>query len=65
MLRRSRQSVYWPSMEGDLQYHRSLCRECDTHAPSLPPESMVLTLPSDYPFQLVVADMFQLGARST
>lgn len=60
MLRRARQSVYWPGMEGDLQYQGSLCTGCERHAPSLPPESLVLMLPPDHPFQSVVADLFQL-----
>ena len=60
MLRRARQSVYWPGMEGDLQHHRSQCSDCETHAPSLPPESLVLTPPPEYPFQAVAVDMFQL-----
>lgn len=64
MLRRARQSVYWPGMEGDLQYHRSSCTGCERHAPSLPPEPLVLTPPPDYPFQSVVADLFQLDGHT-
>ena len=64
MLRRARQSVYWPGMEGDLQHHRSQCTCCDKHAPSLPPESLALTPPPEYPFQSVVADMFQLNGHT-
>ncbi|XP_064111230.1 uncharacterized protein K02A2.6-like [Macrobrachium nipponense] len=59
MLRRARQSVYWPVIEGDLQHRRAQCTSCDEHAPSLPPEEMILTPPAEYPFQQVVADMFQ------
>ncbi|KAG0711519.1 hypothetical protein GWK47_020455 [Chionoecetes opilio] len=64
MLRRARQSVYWPGMEGDLQHHRNLCQDCEKHTPSLPPEPLVITPPPDYPFQQVVADMFQLEGNS-
>ena len=60
MLRRARHAVYWPGMEGDLQYHRSTCTSCDVHAPSLPAEGMNLTPPPDYPFQCTVVDMFQM-----
>ena len=51
-------------MEGDLQHHRSLCIDCEAHAPSLPPESMVLTPPPEYPFQAVAADMFLLEGHT-
>ncbi|CAL4166698.1 unnamed protein product [Meganyctiphanes norvegica] len=51
MLRRARQTVYWPGLEGDLQYHRSTCDACNSHAPSLPAEPLVLTPPPEYPFQ--------------
>ncbi|XP_066975344.1 uncharacterized protein [Macrobrachium rosenbergii] len=32
MLRRARQSVYWPGIEGDLQHHHAQCTSCDEHA---------------------------------
>ena len=60
MLRRARQSVYWPGLEGDLQHHRSSCDTCNAHAPSQPPEPLLLTPPPEYPFQQTVADVFQL-----
>ncbi|XP_064086122.1 uncharacterized protein K02A2.6-like [Macrobrachium nipponense] len=60
MLRRARQSVYWPGMEGDLQSHRDGCASCDIHAPSQPAEPLVLTAPPEYPFQSTVVDMLQL-----
>ena len=50
MLRRARQTVYWPGMEGDLQHHRSSCHTCNTHAPSQLPEPLLLTPPLQYPF---------------
>lgn len=63
MLRRARQSVYWPGMEGDLQQHRSTCLVCETHAPSQSQEPITLTPPPDYPFQKTVLDLFQLDGR--
>ena len=51
-------------MEGDIQHHRNLCQDCEKHTPSLPPESLIITLPPDYPFQQVVADMFQLEGNT-
>ena len=59
MLRRARQCVYWPGLEGDLQHHRSSCTACETHAPSQPAETLSITPPPEYPFQAAVADMFQ------
>ena len=64
MLRRARQTVYWPGIEGDLQYHRSSCEACNTHAPSQPPETLVLTPAPDYPFQQTVADLFQVNGQT-
>ena len=63
MIRRARQSVYWPGIEGDLHHCRNQCTSCDEHAPSLPPEKMVLTPSPEYPFQQVVADMFQVDGQ--
>ncbi|XP_064107933.1 uncharacterized protein LOC135216492 [Macrobrachium nipponense] len=45
MQRRVRQTVYWPRLEGDLQYRRSLCEECDVHAPSQAAEELIITPP--------------------
>ncbi|XP_064088671.1 uncharacterized protein K02A2.6-like [Macrobrachium nipponense] len=59
MQRRARQTVYWPGLEGDLQYRRSLCEECDVHAPSQAVEELIITPPPEYPSQMTVADMFQ------
>lgn len=59
MLRRARQCVYWPGIEGDLQHHRSACIECETRAPSQPAETLAMTPPPEYPFQQTGADMFQ------
>ena len=64
MLRRARQTVYWPGLEGDLQYHRASCGTCNTHAPSQPCEPMLLTPPPDYPFQQTVVDLCQLGGHA-
>ena len=60
MLRRARQTVYWPGIEGDLHHHRSSCETCNTHAPSQPPEPLLLTPPPRYPLQQTVADICQL-----
>ena len=45
MLRRARQTIYWPGMEGDLQHTRNMCGTCDIHAPAQPPEPLRMTPP--------------------
>lgn len=64
MLRRARQTVYWPGIEGDLRFYRSSCEACNTHAPSQSPEALVLTPAPDYPFQKTVADLFQVKGQT-
>ena len=64
MLRRARQAVYWPGIEGDLQHHRSSCATCNTHAPSQPHEPLELTPPPEYPFQQTVIDLCQLNGHA-
>ena len=64
MLRRARQSVYWPGMVGDLEYHRSKCGTCEINAPSQLQEPLIMTPAPEYPFQQTVADLFQLHNRN-
>lgn len=64
MLRRARQTVYWPGMEADLRHHRASCTNCEEHAPSQPAEPLVMTPPPDYPFQKVALDFFQLNGQT-
>ncbi|MPC22050.1 hypothetical protein E2C01_015056 [Portunus trituberculatus] len=59
MLRRARQCIYWPGLEGDLQHYRASCTSYETHALSQPSETLIITPPPEYPFQSTVADMFQ------
>ena len=64
MLRRARQTVYWPGMVGDLQHHRARCETCEVNAPSQVQEPLIMTQPPEYPFQQAVADLFQLHNRN-
>ncbi|KAK3883907.1 hypothetical protein Pcinc_011809 [Petrolisthes cinctipes] len=64
MLRRARQAVYWPGIEGDLRHHRSSCQTCNTHSPSQPPEPLLLTPPLLYPFQQTVVNICQLEGHN-
>ena len=52
MLRRARQCVYWPGMEGDLQHCRASCTSCETHAPSQPAETLIITSPPRIPISV-------------
>ena len=63
MLRRARQAVYWPGMEGDLQHQRDTCAICNVHSPSQAAEPLTLTSTPQYPFQHTVADLFQLDGQ--
>ncbi|KAG0718564.1 hypothetical protein GWK47_052212 [Chionoecetes opilio] len=51
MLRRARQSVYWPGIDAEVEQKRRQCAVCDTHAPSSPAETLLPTPPPQYPFQ--------------
>ena len=64
MLRRARQSVYWPGIAGDLEHERAGCQTCEEHTPSQQQEPMIMTPPPEYPFQQVVADLFQVNGRT-
>ena len=64
MLRRARQSVYWPGIMGDLQHYRARCQTCETHAPSHVQEPLLMTQAPEYPFQQTVADLFQINNRN-
>lgn len=46
MLQRARQAVYWPGMEGDLDYYRKECTDCNLHVPSQGREPLILTSPA-------------------
>ncbi|XP_064111398.1 uncharacterized protein LOC135218881 [Macrobrachium nipponense] len=63
MIRRARQAVYWPGMEGQLKLKRMQCRTCDVIAPSQQKEPLLPTPPPEYPFQQTVTDMFQICGK--
>ncbi|XP_068205427.1 uncharacterized protein [Palaemon carinicauda] len=49
---------------GGPQYHRSSCEECDVLAPSQAAEELIITPPPEYPFQMMIEDMFQHDGHS-
>ena len=57
LLGRSRQAVYWLSMEGDRQHHKNACVTCNINFPLTP------TSPPWYPFQHTVVDLFQFEGQ--
>ena len=61
---RANQSVYWPGLDASIRNHRAVCLDCIKHAPSNPPEPIVITPSPDYPFQQVCADYFSIVAHS-
>ena len=64
MLRRARQTVYWPGMEGDLQRQRDRCNVCNLHAPAQAAEPLLMTPPPDYPFQQTAMDLCSLEGHT-
>ena len=60
MLSRATSTMYWPGMTSDVQSARSTCKPCNRNAPSqpkLPPTAP--ELPTT-PFEMIVADFFDL-----
>ncbi|XP_045130529.1 uncharacterized protein K02A2.6-like [Portunus trituberculatus] len=60
MLRKARQSVYWPGIDAEVEQKRRQCQVCEMHTPSQPAEPLLPTPPPQFPFQQAVADLFQL-----
>ena len=58
MLARARQCVYWPGID-DINKHVLSCDLCRKISPSQQQEPLIMTSPPDYPFQKVVADIFE------
>ena len=63
MIACARQTVYWPGMDRDINNHVQSCLRCRENAPSYPKESMIVIDPPEYPFQKVVADLFEIEGR--
>ena len=58
MKARANETVYWPGMDASLRNHRESCSTCIRVAPSQPREPLVLTQTPDWPFQMIVMDLF-------
>ena len=64
MLRRARQSVYWPGIDAEVEQKRRQCRVCEANAPSQPAEPLISSPPPQFPFQQVATDLFQLEGHT-
>ena len=60
MLARARRHYYWPGMDRDVESHVDSCERCREMSPSKPKEPLIPTPTPDYPFQKVVADLFEV-----
>ena len=56
----ARQRLWWPGMDSDIMQCRDQCRTCNGMSPSNQREPMEDRREPDYPFQLIVADFFDL-----
>ena len=63
MLRRARQSVYWPGLDNDVQRVYSQCKHCTENAPSNTKEELILSPIPEFPFQNTVSDIFSLSGH--
>ena len=60
MLSRARQAIYWPGMDHDINNHVQSCLSCRESAPSHVREPILLADIPEFPFQNVVADLFEI-----
>ena len=58
MKARANETVYWPGMDASIRNHRESCHTCIRVAPSQPREPLILTKTPDWPFQMIVMDLF-------
>ena len=60
---RARQSVFWPSMNRDIEEFVRKCKECSRHQPSKPTEPLQSHELPSYPWQRVGSDLFSWGHK--
>ena len=58
ILRRARQTVYWPGLDNDVRRICAGCKQCIENAPSNTKEELIISPVPEYPFQDVVSDLF-------
>ena len=60
MRARASGSVYWPGINQDIRQTRDNCKECDFITPSQAREPLNMIPASNYPFQHICADEFEI-----
>ena len=61
LLSRARKSVYWPGLDRDIKVHTDTCTTCQKISPSQMQEPLIPSEIPEYPFQRVVADLFEVN----
>ena len=61
ILSRARQVMYWPGMDREVNIHSETCSDCREAAPSKVKEPLIPAEIPEYPFQNVVADLFEIN----
>ena len=59
LLNHACKQMYWPGMDREVNTHTMRCRDCRQQAPSQQNEPLILAPIPEYPFQHVVANLFQ------
>ena len=60
---RARNLLYWPGMDRDIESYVMSCTRCREMTPSKTNEPLTLAPIPDYPFQNVVADLFEMDGQ--
>ena len=63
MKARANQCVYWPGMRKSLSSYKAKCGTCIINSPSQQREPLILSLPSQWPFQQVCGDFFSVAGH--
>lgn len=63
MKSRANISVYWPGINSSVLNLRAECRSCTSHSPSQSREPIIVTPPTEWPFQKVCGDYFDINGR--
>ena len=63
ILRRARQTVYWPGLDRDVQRICAQCKDCIENVPSNTKQELLLSPVPEFPFQNTVSDLFSLSGH--
>ena len=61
---RAKHSVFWPGITSDIEQTRKNCSFCERNAPSQPAMPPLPLTSPQYPFQMIVADYFDVKGKS-